>query len=394
MNLKDGNGREVGVEGAAWSRAVVILPMAVSAAVADSANTVLFLASLSTYGLWTLGWLWWVHRGIAVPRWHFRLTAGVDVAAITLLSLLSGGPSSEIGYAYVLLPFAAITSYRPRLTAVLGLTSALAYLSLLAFPLREADIANLDPARGHPYDVLRACGYAAYLLWFGGVCTVLTSVLAQRKNRIATLLRVQEQLVTDVITAEERERARLAEGLHDSAVQNLMAAKLELSGPGVDPDLRARMDGMLTDTVHELREAVFELHPRVLSDLGITAALDALCRHSGTRGRFRIEFHSDVTCRHRLEPMLYSVARELLSNVVRHAEAALVSVALTEAGGGVVLVVADDGVGFDLGHLGDRLAEGHVGIASHRMRVESAGGTFEITTGPGRGTSVRVWLPR
>ncbi|WNV87965.1 hypothetical protein [Umezawaea sp. Da 62-37] len=307
-----------GIEGAAWSRVVVLLPMAVSVLVAEAGYRTPFLLALLGYAVWTTGWLWWVRGGSAVPSWHAHLTAAADVGAITVLSLFSGGPSSEVGYAYVLLPFAAIPSYRPRLTAALGGVSALAYLFLLLVPLRPTDIGNLDPARGAPYDILRAFGFAGYLLWFGVVCTVLTSVLAHRGARIATLLKVQEQLVTDVISAEERERAALADALHDSAVQNLMAAKLELSAPTADPELSGRLEPLLAATIGELRQAVFDLHPRVLSDLGVAAALETLCRGSGERGGFRVEFRSDLERRYRLEPMLYSVARELLSNAVRH----------------------------------------------------------------------------
>ncbi|WNV87964.1 hypothetical protein [Umezawaea sp. Da 62-37] len=66
---------------------------------------------------------------------------------------------------------------------------------------------------------------------------------------------------------------------------------------------------------------------------------------------------------------------------------------LTERGGRLELGVVDDGVGFDEAVLGVRVAEGHVGIASHRLRVECAGGAFHLTTSPGAGTSVRVLLP-
>lgn len=377
------------MEGAAWSRVVVLLPMLISALVAQTSYWSSFLATLTLYAAWTLAWLIFRPKAAA---WSFLLLAAVDIAAITVLSLFAGGPSSEIGYAYILVPFTAIASYRPWLTALAGALSALAYLSLVPLALAPADVTRLDPARGAPYDLFRALSFAGYLLWFGVVCTMVAALLVRRERRIGALLRVQEQLMSDVINAEERERAALADALHDSAIQSLMAARLELSGAAIEPDLRTRVIAMLETTVAELRQAVFDLHPRILRDLGIAAAVEALSRHSAERGGFKLDFRSNVVAKHEAEAMLYSVARELLSNVVRHAEARSVQVEVMEEPGRLSLRVADDGTGFDPAILSSRLADGHVGLASHRLRVESAGGRFTVCTSVGDGTSVQVWL--
>ncbi|WP_326948754.1 ATP-binding protein [Amycolatopsis sp. NBC_01307] len=376
--------------GAAWSRVVVVLPMLVSTLVAQTAHWTAFLVTLGLYGAWTLAFLAW---RLGTATWSFLLPAAIDIGAITVLSLFAGGPASEIGYAYILVPFTAVASYRPWLTALAGTASALAYLALVPLALDPADIERLDPDRGAPYDLLRAFGFAGYLVWFGVVCTVVAALLVRRERRIADLVGVQERLVADLIGAEERERAALADALHDSAVQSLMAARLELSDAPVPLEERTRVLDLLDTTVAELRQAVFDLHPRVLLELGIAAAVETLSERSAERGGFAVGFHAAVTAEHPAEAMLYSVARELLANVVRHSRARNVRVELREERGRLGLTVTDDGVGFPPSILAERLTGGHVGLASHRVRVEGAGGSFTLRTSEGGGTEVEVWLP-
>ncbi|RSS81251.1 hypothetical protein EF918_11035 [Streptomyces sp. WAC06614] len=90
--------------------------------------------------------------------------------------------------------------------------------------------------------------------------------------------------------------------------------------------------------------------------------------------------------------MLFATARELLGNVARHARATRLRVALRDTGTAVILEVQDDGVGLDPGLLSGRLAEGHIGLASQRTRVEALGGTMELLPVE-RGTRVRVTVP-
>jgi two-component system NarL family sensor kinase len=86
--------------------------------------------------------------------------------------------------------------------------------------------------------------------------------------------------------------------------------------------------------------------------------------------------------------------RELVTNAARHSEATEVTVRLRqEPDGTLVLAVIDNGRGFDVQTLGKRLAEGHIGLASQRIRVEAVGGRLEIHTAPGSGTRVEVRLP-
>jgi two-component system NarL family sensor kinase len=138
---------------------------------------------------------------------------------------------------------------------------------------------------------------------------------------------------------------------------------------------------------------MFELHPYVLEQAGLRAAIPAIGRRAARRGGFRLHCDLRYDGPHSQERLLVSVARELLANAAEHASATEVWLRLVHEDGEVVLVVRDDGGGFDPRELPDRLAGGHIGIASHRMRVESAGGRLEIDTAPGSGTTAVVHLP-
>lgn len=96
---------------------------------------------------------------------------------------------------------------------------------------------------------------------------------------------------------------------------------------------------------------------------------------------------------HAGEPLLFSAARKLLSNVMRYAEATWVNVRLVETGDEIELVVKDDGRGFPPERLAERLADRHVGLASQRVRVEAAGGRMDVRSAPGEGTRVEIHLP-
>jgi two-component system NarL family sensor kinase len=92
------------------------------------------------------------------------------------------------------------------------------------------------------------------------------------------------------------------------------------------------------------------------------------------------------------QALLYRAARELLANVNKHARATEVSVGLHRKGDRIVLVVADDGAGFDPARVATSVANGHIGLASLQVRVEANDGTMDIDTWPGSGTRVTVTL--
>ena len=326
----------------------------------------------------------WVYTRPVTPLFGILGTAA-DVAAITALVALSGGAYSQARLAYFLVPIAVAFRFRPGLTAIASSVTVVAYVLQ----------AVAHPAHTRPQAVRFIAVQAGYLLWIGLAAVLLSVVLEQRTRRVAELAARRQGLIAEALSAGERERRALAEGLHDHAIQNLLSARhdLEEATDGGAAEALVRADAAVEATIAELREAVFELHPYVLEQSGLEAALRAAGQRAARRGGFRVHFSLSSQRHHPQEVLLFGAARELLTNAATHAEAANVSVELRADNGSIELAVRDDGRGFDVGLLPQRIAEGHIGLQSQRERVESAGGRFEIRSSPGRGTAVEINLP-
>jgi two-component system NarL family sensor kinase len=347
-------------------------------------NDTAFFAAIAVFGLWSVAVLAYVHlREVTLA---FSVVAiAVDVAAVTTLAVLSGGAFSQARLAYFIVPIAIAFRFRPWFTAAAAATTVLAYILQ----------AIVHPAASRPEAARFIAVHAGYLLWVGVAAVLLSYVLAARTERIVELAAVRQRLLADALSAEERERQTLAEQLHDQAIQNLLSVGHELqeAGEGIDHPALRRAEATLAQTIHELREAMFELHPYVLEQAGLRAALPAIGRRAARRGSFRLNCDLRYGGPHPQERLILSVARELLANAAQHANATEVTLGLARENSEVVLVVRDNGRGFDAADLPERLARGHIGLASQRMRVESAGGRLEIKTARGQGTIAVVHFP-
>ena len=145
-----------------------------------------------------------------------------------------------------------------------------------------------------------------------------------------------------------------------------------------------------------LRSTVAELHPAVLEHTGLARALRQLADSAATGGRLAIAVELDgwsEELRTPVDGLLLAAARELLSNVVKHADASSATITLSHEHGSARLTIADDGRGIDVEAAGRSLATGHIGLASYRARVEAAGGTLVLSGAHGSGTIARVELP-
>ena len=144
----------------------------------------------------------------------------------------------------------------------------------------------------------------------------------------------------------------------------------------------------------QLREAVFELHPYVLEAVGLESAVTTVAERAARAGRFQLRLEARNVGRSPHERLLLSTTRELLSNVARHADARQVTVRLDEDDGYVVVSIHDDGRGFDEASIAERVAQGHIGLASHRARLESVGGALTVYSTGGRGTRAEIRVPQ
>ncbi|HEX2085985.1 MAG TPA: sensor histidine kinase [Solirubrobacteraceae bacterium] len=198
------------------------------------------------------------------------------------------------------------------------------------------------------------------------------------------------------LAAEEAERRRIAAELHDEIGQNMTALGMQLGqvakamSDGTRSDVAAARDVAL-ETVEAVRRVSRQLRPEALDDLGLVAALAALCE--------RVAAHSDVRVHHALradvrglspeaELVVYRVAQESLTNVMRHAQASRVDVSLRTDGAAVTLEVADDGVGAPAG-----AADRPGGVRFMRERALAIGAHARIEARDGGGTRVVLTVP-
>ncbi|MFD0007864.1 sensor histidine kinase [Streptomyces sp. NPDC127178] len=360
--------------------------MLVVTAVADTppGSWAALLTIIAGYAAYTLGGLlWWYTR----PPRRFSVPADamsgvIDVAAVFLLLQLSHGPNLFLPFLFVLPLFCAF-NIRLRTTAITLACNAVAFVAALV----------TDPAAVRELTWLRLwILVCAHLV----VCTLVFLLSAAHRSRIfkiGELIGVQSDLLAQVIGAEERQRKIMAEALHDGPLQSILASRhdLEEFAETGDRSALSRADDTLTQVAKDLRHATYQLHPAVLETAGLAEAIRSLAQAARERGRLQAECDlAQVPSTH--DVLLFGVARELVGNVVRHSGASLLHITLEETDDSLCLTVTDDGKGIERAMLRDRLTQGHIGLASLRVRVEAAHGQLEFLP-VARGTSVQVSLP-
>ena len=236
-----------------------------------------------------------------------------------------------------------------------------------------------------------------------GWLVVLRDVTERHRTQ-RHLRRLDEQrrfLLERLVTSQEEERRQLASDIHDDAIQAMVAVTLELQVLGGrlrDPaahELLERLKVTATDSVGRLRQLVFELHPPLLDQVGLAAALEQYARRASELAGFSVQVSNEVRGELPAEVrvLAYRIVQEALANVRAHAKASRVAIRLEEADGGVLVRVSDDGVGFLPGVVERQQRRGHLGLVSMREQAAMAGGWCRVASAPGMGTTVELWLP-
>lgn len=206
-----------------------------------------------------------------------------------------------------------------------------------------------------------------------------------------------------LLQAEEEERRRLSRELHDEAGQHLTALGLglqalsDIAAAGSEVDRRAAQLRELASTLgRELHAIAVRLRPKALDDFGLEAALTAHAEEWSRQSGVRIDVHAPRE-RERLpdatESAIYRVVQEALTNIARHSGAGHASLVLERRDGQVIVVVEDDGTGFDP-DIETRAADAPgLGLLGVRERVALLGGTVAIESAPGTGTSLYIRIP-
>ncbi|MGH2671915.1 MAG: histidine kinase, partial [Actinomycetota bacterium] len=197
-----------------------------------------------------------------------------------------------------------------------------------------------------------------------------------------------------LVVAQDEERRRIERNIHDGAQQDLVALavkhRLAASLIGKDEDkLRSMLEQLQSETTHaleNLRDLAPGINPPQLADRGLVAALDAQARKSSVP--MRLEASEVGRYRQETEAAVYFSCLEALQNIAKYAEATTATVRLAQANGTLTFEVEDDGRGFEPG-----AAERGSGLQGIADRLAALGGTMELRSAPGHGTTVAGRLP-
>jgi len=241
-----------------------------------------------------------------------------------------------------------------------------------------------------------------HLVWVG--VDVTEARLAEHALQQTEILRhSQEQLRTltaGLVEAQEEERRRISQELHDDISQRLAALAIQAEvlhqAHGISADelqgklgeLQKQMEALSEDLRHTARN----LHPFTLTQLGLEPALRSYCAEFSSLKQFKVRFTARAlpgTIPSAVALCVYRVVQEALGNVAKHAGAKRAVVSVSGSGGALHVDIRDNGHGFDL----DQAKGKGLGLISMEERVRQLGGTFSISPRPGDGTRIEIRIP-
>jgi signal transduction histidine kinase len=228
----------------------------------------------------------------------------------------------------------------------------------------------------------------------------LENRIQRQRVREAENARDLQRLSSQLLTVQEEERRTIARELHDEVGQVLTALKVELAvaqhgvtAAGAAPDALDEARAIADSALHTVRDLSHLLHPSLLDDLGLAAALESYAKGFAKRHSIRVDvLHDQMDDRvaPRVEAAAYRIVQEALTNVVKHAHATSCRVYLQPLTNTLLVTIEDDGIGFDPVQVAESRGLGLIGI---RERVAQLGGTIRLETAPGKGTRLTVELP-
>lgn len=221
-----------------------------------------------------------------------------------------------------------------------------------------------------------------------------------RRSRAAAIERVE--LLARADLARQDERSRIAADLHDSVVQDLAGVAFELAGnadqvcdrsPDQLADALRHGAEVSRSSIAQLRTLLVQLYPGEPSAFDLGRALQQLAADLKGRGVKVDVAVEPFPVDQELRSLLYRAAQEGVRNVARHAAATRATISLTRSDGIATLLIEDDGQGMTPGDLVEQRAAGHIGLTLLADRVRTQHGELTISSEPGRGTRLTVWLP-
>jgi signal transduction histidine kinase len=203
-----------------------------------------------------------------------------------------------------------------------------------------------------------------------------------------------------LVEAQETERRHLARELHDEIGQSLTVIKINLeslqrdaSNAAIAPRLQHSID-IVQHTLQQVRELSLDLRPALLDDLGLVATLRWYLDRQTQWNDLAVYFVAqppDLTLPNDLETVCFRIVQEAMTNIIRHAQAQHVTVTLALRGATLLLMIEDDGVGFDVSSMLERVAHGEsFGLSGMQERALLRDGQLTVDSAPGRGTTIEA----
>lgn len=231
----------------------------------------------------------------------------------------------------------------------------------------------------------------------------LEARVAERTAALAEANEKLKKISFELVLTEERERTRIAGELHDQVGQSLLLAKMKLdmladtAAQGSKRESAEEISSLIENSIQDIRSLTFRMRPPMLDTTGIETALEWLCTSVEADYGLQVDFSGD----HRPKPLaregrysLYLAVRELLLNVVKHAESSRAQLSIETDFPNLVVHVKDNGAGFDQGAEDTNLALSRgFGLFNVRHRIEQMGGRFAIESAAGKGTHAAITVP-
>lgn len=230
--------------------------------------------------------------------------------------------------------------------------------------------------------------------------TIYIRDITQHKRAEAELRALPQR----IIKAQEAERSRIAQELHDGINQLIASVKMRLrkvetSLPDLKPAAReilGRCDRLLVKVLEENRRIAHNLRPTDLDNLGLPAACASFCNEVQSRANLQVQCRINLPAARLPEATelhLFRIVQEAINNIEKHAKAKTVKLHCNCEDGSVVLKIQDDGCGFETKSSKSRKRGHGLGLSNMRERALSLGGTYEIRSTPKKGTTILVRVP-
>jgi signal transduction histidine kinase len=331
-----------------------------------------------------------------------RLRSDIDDFRATLLNVLATDSTQW--------PIEARTLLRrdvmPKRESAIRVTDEVQLLNRSAFVDQQSEIAGIY--RATQRRLWESFGVAVLVSL---AIAILAAVYVGRMEDHLNIQRVREaensrdlqRLSTKLLNVQEEERRVIARELHDEVGQALTAIKVELAvaqnaivAAGGPPHALDDARGIADNVVHTVRDLSHLLHPALLDDLGLGAAVDWYLKGFGRRHGLRVELvqeRMEGRLGEATEAAAFRIVQEALSNVAKHAQAQSCRVYLHRLTNTLLVTIEDDGAGFDPASLERSGGPRGLGLIGIRERVSQLGGSLRVESAIGRGTQLTVELP-